>query len=355
MSKRRIKLSEFHVLKRELGFLENMGVLEADKKKEIEGLYEADRVSFTKTLLYVGSVLIGIGVLSFVASNWAEIEKLTKFLLIIGLFIACNFTGLRMEKSFPKTAKSFYYLGVIVFGAGIFLVGQMFHFGGDFQDAFLWWSVGILPLAWVLRDKWILLGSSILILIYMTDESILSGQMIPYWILFWIAILYFLNDKIGFSQATGLTNGFLSLAFIASILNFSLDGIANNEYIYGLVYLMIGLGLVHMSGKFHEIYVILGYFIHGGAALLLSFERNWPVEWIFLPFSIFYLVYLLYQINKGSLLSIVILCMMIFRFYLDYTFGFLPKSLVFIIGGLLLLAFGFYFEKQRKKGSDRLV
>ncbi|SEM97003.1 Uncharacterized membrane protein [Mesobacillus persicus] len=355
MSKRRIKLSEWQLLKREMKFLEETGVLDPGKTKEIEGLYEEERVSFTKTLLYVGSVLIGIGVLSFVASNWSEIGKLTKFLLIIGLFIACNFTGLRMEKSFPKTAKSLYYLGVIVFGAGIFLVGQMFHFGGDFQDAFLWWSLGILPLAWVLRDKWILLGSSILILIYMTDESIISGQMVPYWILFWIAILYFLNDKIGFSQATGVANSLLSLAFIASILKFSLDGIANNEYIYGLIYFVIGLGLVQMSGKVREIHVILGYFIHGGAALLLSFEESWPVGWIFLVFSILYLIYLLYQINKGSLLSIVILCLMIFRFYLDYTFDFLPKSLVFIIGGLLLLTFGIYFERQRKKGGNRLV
>jgi len=348
MSKRRVKYGELQFLKKELQFLETMGIIEAGKSKEIDHYYEAEQISFTKTLLYVGSVLIGIGVLSFVASNWAEIGKLSKFLLIIGLFVGSMFTGYRMESKFPKTAKSFYYLGVIVFGAGIFLVGQMFHFGGDFQDAFLWWSLGILPLAYVLHDKWILLGSAVFILIYMTDGSIFSGQMIPFWILLWIIIIHYLNNRNGFSSATGLVNGFLQLAFIASVLNFFLHGVDNVEYIYGLCFFAIGMTLTNMKEKFREIYVLLGYLVHGAAGLLLSFSDSWPNEWMYIPFSILYLLYLLILIKRGSLFSIILLCIMIFRFYLDYTFDFLPKSLVFIIGGILLLGFGFYFEKQRK-------
>jgi uncharacterized membrane protein len=355
MSKRRVKYSELRFLKRELQYLEKTGVIDASKIKEINHIYEAEQISFTKTLLYVGSVLIGIGVLSFVASNWAEIGKLTKFLLILGLFIGSMFTGYRMERNFPRTAKSFYYLGVIVFGSGIFLVGQMFHFGGEFQDAFLWWSLGILPLAFVLRDKWILLASSLFILFYMTDGLIFSGQIIPFWILLWIIAIHYLNNRIGFSTAVGLTNGLLQLAFIASILTFFLKGLADVAYIYGLCYFAIGIMLTNSKEKLREVYVMLGYLVHGAAALLLSFPDSWPNEWIYLPFSILYLSYLLLLIKRGSLFSIIILCIMIFRFYLDYTFDFLPKSLVFIIGGILLLGFGFYFEKQRKKGRGNHV
>jgi uncharacterized membrane protein len=357
MSKRKIKADELQVLKREFQYLEDKGVLPTGKTKDIEGHYEISKVSFTKTLLYVGSILIGAGILSFVASNWAEIGKLVKFLFILGLFVGCYFTGFQLEKNFPKTAKSFYYLGAIVFGAGIFLIGQMYHFGGDFQDAFLWWSLGILPLAWVLKDKWILLGAALLILIYMTDQPILSGQMIPFWVLFWIAAIYFLNESIGFSRTTAFAFGLLQLALLASVVHFVLDGLTETVYIFGIIYLVIGIILVHLQSKIKEIYVLLGYLVQGGAALLLSFEENWPVEleWVHIPFSISYLLYLLFLIKRGSLFSIVILCVTIFRFYLDYTFGFLPKSLVFIIGGVLLLGFGFYFEKQRKKGEDTYV
>ncbi|MCM3585611.1 DUF2157 domain-containing protein [Mesobacillus maritimus] len=352
MSKRKVTAADWRVIKRELEFMKTNGVLEVDKINEIERIYEPKRVSFTKTLLYVGAILIGVGILSFVASNWAEIGKLTKFLMIIGLFIACFFTGYKMESTLPKTAKSFYYLGAIVFGAGIFLVGQMFHFGGDFQDAFLWWSLGIMPLAWVIRDKRLLLGAGILILVSMTDATIFNGEVIPYWILLWIVSIWWLNNKIGFSAPNGFIHGLLQLAFIASILNYFLHDVQDTEYIYGLVFLLIGMGLVLMEGKIRDIYVSLGFLVHGVAALLLSLEETWPNEWVYLPFSFLYVVYLFYYIKKGSLFSIVLLCMMIFRFYLDYTFAFLPKSLVFIIGGIILLGFGFYFEKQRKKGRN---
>lgn len=352
LAKRIVKQNELNFLKQELRFLEETEVLPGGKAKEIEKLYEVQRLSFTKTLLYVGSILIGAGVLSFIASNWDEIGKTVKFLFIIGLFIACNLAGFKMEKNYPKTSKGLYYLGVIVFGAGIFLVEQMFHLGQSFQAAFLWWSLGILPLAWVLRDKWILLAASLFALVYLADEQYLQGVSIPFWILLWIAAIYFLNEKIRYSKAIGFVTGLLALVFIGSVISFFINQYENYDdpYVYGLIYLVIGIALVFSKGKIRDIYVVLGYLVHGSAALLLSFGENWPIDWMYIPFSLLYLLFILYLIKRGSLLSIIILCVMIFRFYLDISFDFLPKSLVFIIGGFLLLGFGFYFEKQRKKG-----
>jgi uncharacterized membrane protein len=353
LAKRIVKQNELSFLKQELKYLEDSEILPAGKAKEIEAVYEVQKISFTKTLLYVGTILIGAGVLSFIASNWDEIGKTVKFLLIIALFGACTLTGYKLEKNFPKTSKSLYYLGCLVFGAGIFLVEQMFHFGTHSQNAFLWWSLGILPMAWVLRDKWILLASSLFVLKYMLDGQYLQGVNIPYWTLLWIAAIYILNEKIGFSRMIGFVTGLLSLAFIGTIISYFINGSDYDDfaYVYGIIYLIIGVTLVLSKGKIKDIYVVLGYLVHGATALLLSLEDSWPLEWIYIPFSILYLVYVLYLINRGSLLSIIILCVMIFRFYLDLSFEFLPKSFVFIIGGFLLLGFGFYFEKQRKKGA----
>lgn len=352
MTSRTIKKHELEILNRELHYLEESGILLGSKVQEIQETYQVEeRLSFTKTLLYVGSILIGAGILSFIASNWGDIGKLAKFIFIIVMFLGCNFAGLRMEKPYPKTSKSFYYLGVLVFGAGIFLVRQMFHFGGDFQTAFLWWSLGILPLAWVFRDQWILLLASLFAFFSLIEDSFLQGQSIPYWILLWIAAIYVLNEKIGFSKATGFVAGLLPLIFIGIVFNYITEGHDDYLYVLGLIYFAIGIFIALSRKKIREIYVIVGYLVHGGAALMLSFEDAWPVDWINIPFSILYLLFVLYLIKKGSLLSILILCAMIFRFYLDLSFEFLPKSLVFIIGGLLLLGFGFYFEKQRKRGG----
>ncbi len=350
LTKRIIRKSDLEVLDRELHFLEESEMIPAGKSNEILELYEVQRLSFTKTLLYVGSILIGAGILSFIASNWEEIGKTAKFLLILAIFIGCNVAAFRMEKNYPKTSTSIFYLGVLVFGAGIFLIEQMFHLGVSFREAFLWWSLGILPLSWVLRDKWILLAAAIFLFFNITDDPYLSGQTIPFWTLLWIVAIYRINEKIGFLKATGFVSGVLLLAFLATVFSFFID-FEQHPYIFGLIYLMFGIGLTLVKGKVRDIYVVLGHLVHGTSALVLSFESNWPVDWIYIPFSILYLLFLLFLIKRGSLLSIIILCVMIFRFYLDFSFDFLPKSFVFIIGGLLLLGFGFYFEKQRKKGG----
>jgi uncharacterized membrane protein len=273
MAKRIIKQHELKFLKRELKFLGDSEILPAGKENEIDEIYEVQKLSFTKTLLYVGSILIGAGVLSFIASNWDEIGKTVKLLLIIAIFLASNLTGYKMEKNYPKTSRSLYYLGVLVFGAGIFLIEQMFHLGTNSQNAFLWWSLGILPLAWVLRDKWILLASSLFVLKYLLDGQYLQGVNIPYWTLLWIAAIYIFNEKIGFSKVTGFITGLVSLAFIGTVVSFILNrsGYTDFPYVYGLIYLVIGVALVHSKGKVRDIYVVLGYLLHGAAALLLSF------------------------------------------------------------------------------------
>lgn len=354
MAKRAIKKHEFQILKRELQHLEKTQVLTPEKSIEIQDLYEEEKkLSFTITLLYVGSILIGAGILSFVASNWAEMGKLFKFVFILALYMGCLLSGFFMERNYPKTARSLYYLGGIVFGAGIFLIGQMFHLGGNFHSAFYWWALGILPLAWVLKDKWILLAASIFMVIYMSDGAFINGgDMINFWVILWLIAIYVVNDQIGFSRVTGFVLGILQLQFVWTVLTHLTDGIFEHEYVYGLVYLAIGIILIFFQGKIREVYVLLGHLVHCGAALLLSFDGSWPIDWIYIPFSILYLVFVLFLIKKGSLLNIIILCVMIFRFYIDLSLVFLDKSIVFILGGLILLAFGFYFEKQRKKGGS---
>jgi uncharacterized membrane protein len=354
MAKRKIKKHEFMFLRQELRHLEESNIITTDKSKEIQEFYEVEKgLSFTKTLLYVGSILVGAGILSFVASNWDEIGKLSKFIFIIGLFVACNVTGYLLEKNYPKTSKSFFYLGVAVFGAGIFLIGQMFHLGGNFQSAFYWWSLGILPLAWALKDRWVLLASAIFLVIYMGDGAFTTGDMINFWVILWIAAIYLLNKQIGFFNVTGFVVGILGLQFIWTILRFFIEPLIDYEFVYGLVFLAIGLGFVFFQDKLEDVYVLFGNLVHCGAALLLSFEGSWPIDWMYIPFSILYVLFVLYMIKKGSLLNILILCVMILRFYIDISLDFLDKSIVFIIGGLILLGFGFYFEKQRKRGVSR--
>ena len=162
---------------------------------------------------------------------------------------------------------------MLVFGAGIFLVGQMFHLGGDFQSAFYWWSLGIMPLAWVLKDKWILLSAAFFMLIYMGDGSYFHGEIINFWVILWIAAIYYLNNTIGFSNITGFVTGLLQLQFIWIVLTYFTEGMTDIEYMYGLIYLAIGIGIVFLQEKIREVYVFLGHLVHCGAAICIILSR----------------------------------------------------------------------------------
>lgn len=354
MEKKTLKKQNYQFLMNECQYLKEQHILSEEDVQTIESHYEIkESVSFTKVLLYFGSILIGIGVLTFIASNWSEIGKTVKFLLIMGLYASCIAAGYKLTKAYPKTARSFYYLSLFVFGAGIFLIGQMFHFGGQFQQAFLWWSLGIIPLSFALKDKWILFLSSVFLFVYLSHEPILTGEVIPYGAIFCILAVCVLNHKIGYSRLTAFSISVTALLLMGNILMFFMGHDEETWITYLFIYLAIGTGLVFFPYKRHSsVYVFLGHLVHGLSALFLTFEEPWSLDDANVIFAILYLIFNLYLIKKGSLVSIVILCVMIFRFYLDIGFNFLPKSLVFIIGGLILLTFGFFFEKQRKKGGD---
>ena len=71
-----------------------------------------------------------------------------------------------MEDSYPRTSRSFYYIGVFVFGAGIFLIGQMFNLSEGIYADFFMWGLGVLPLAYYLKDKLISAAVALFFIIY---------------------------------------------------------------------------------------------------------------------------------------------------------------------------------------------
>jgi uncharacterized membrane protein len=52
---------------------------------------------------------------------------------------------------FVKTGNALILLGAIIYGAGIFLIGQIFHTRSNWPDGFILWMLGVLPLAFAVR------------------------------------------------------------------------------------------------------------------------------------------------------------------------------------------------------------
>lgn len=97
-------------------------------------------------IVYLGALLIGVGIFSFVASNWNGIDKIAKVLIIIAAMIGAYAGGyfVKEKRHLDKTGEAAYLLGNIIYGAGIFLIAQMFHIQADWPDGFILWMIGSL-------------------------------------------------------------------------------------------------------------------------------------------------------------------------------------------------------------------
>jgi uncharacterized membrane protein len=355
MQKRVLTKSQFNFLEEELEYCKKSNLITLDQKNEILDHYSMRGLNFVKVILTIGCVLIGLGVLSFIASNWDAMSKIIKFLVIIAAYIGVNITSYKLQESYPKTSRSLLYLGASIYGAGIFLVGQTFNYGGNFTDAFFLWGTGILPLAFLFKDRIIFIFAHILFLVYINGSFQFNDM--SYWILLILPVVYYINIHLYNSKIGTLFNNLLLLNTIGYFLEkFNLDGL-----FVTFVFLGIGILMSYIPIRINrDIFKLVGGLTFGIAGLFLTSHYVWDNFSVFgdgtaisIIFSVVFIIYLLLQTRKGNLISLVFICATIFRYYFDTFFDFMPKSIFFLCGGLILLAFGIYFERARnKRGGD---
>ena len=354
MERKQISKKQLFFFTEEINYQKENGILSEEQAENILDMYEArEAISFVKILLALGALLIGLGILSFVAGNWAVLGKGIKFFLLLFLLVLTNISAIKLENNYTKTARSLTYVGIFIYGASIFLVGQMFNFGGHFTSAFLLWAVGIVPIAIFYKDKLIYIFIHILMIVYLNGFINMNGM--PWLIIIIVAALYYGKRYFESSQLIVFFNNLILLNAIGFFV-FKWQHFRGVSYI---ILFAIGLAMYFIQVKENkQIFKIQGVITFGVFALFLTSRESWD----FLKggvqlaasivFTIVYLGFLLSILRKSSLTALVFFCLTIFRFYFDTMYDFLPKSMFFIIGGLLLLGFGFYFERMiRVKGG----
>jgi uncharacterized membrane protein len=101
----------------------------------------------------IGAVVIGLGVILLLAYNWQAIPKFGKLGLIFGALLAAHAGGLRLLQAADwrrQLGEALSILGTMLFGAGIWLVAQVYHIDEHYPNGFLLWGLGALALAWAL-------------------------------------------------------------------------------------------------------------------------------------------------------------------------------------------------------------
>ena len=103
----------------------------------------------------IGAVLLGIGVVLFVASNWQALTRLTKVFVLVGGTFGVSYIGYVFaygRQNLPKVGAALLFLGSLLFGATIFLLGQIYQIEANTHTLVLVWLAGILPLVYVLHS-----------------------------------------------------------------------------------------------------------------------------------------------------------------------------------------------------------
>jgi uncharacterized membrane protein len=116
---------------------------------------EQRRARLAHMLGILGGLVAGFGVILFFAANWSDIPRPLRVLLLLGgvvAFFAAGFVLKEVRGTHPNIAHAFIFLGTVLFGASVFLVGQMYHVNAHDPLGFLFWAIGALAMAAVVRS-----------------------------------------------------------------------------------------------------------------------------------------------------------------------------------------------------------
>jgi Predicted membrane protein (DUF2157) len=108
----------------------------------------------SRVVLGAAALLIAAGVFSFVAANWERMPREMRLGLITALMVVANVCGwyFRARTDRRNTGDALLAVGTLVYGAGIFLVAQMFHVRANWPDGFMLWLIGAMAMAAALRS-----------------------------------------------------------------------------------------------------------------------------------------------------------------------------------------------------------
>ena len=133
------------------------GLLDRDAAARIRA-WESDRPAGSSPrwpawlALGLGGLLLGAGILLFVAAHWDGLGPAQRFLLVLvvvgGLHLAGAFTADRS----PGLSATLHACGTVSLGGGIFLSGQIFHLQEHWPGGLLLWAIGAWIGWWLLRQ-----------------------------------------------------------------------------------------------------------------------------------------------------------------------------------------------------------
>jgi uncharacterized membrane protein len=222
-----------HQLRQEVMQWQAEGLIDEELYAELANRYQfadlADsaRNRFVAILIGLGSVLLGLAAITFVAANWQVLTKPTKVVLLMSLFAGVNAAGFYLWRPPTRSWKARLGKGLLLFASSILgsnfaLMSQIFHQNNPIYQLFLIWGLGVLAMAYSLR---------------LTSLGLLA--LILTWIGYVSGIMNFLIPR----EVSGLQLAIAHMPLLVSVLGIPLAYWCRSRWIFGLSAVLIVVSL----------------------------------------------------------------------------------------------------------------
>ncbi|SEH96622.1 Uncharacterized membrane protein [Halobacillus karajensis] len=351
-------------------------------------------------LLTFAALFIGLGFLTFVASNWSYLTDFGRMAILIFSMTAFYLAGdwVYRRKS-NRVGISLILVAFVIFGSSIFLVGQMYHYTSFSAFPFFLWSLVGLGLLFLFKDAsffyatlivvtigqfysgivyqhfhiwlgllffiglgWVVVKSrhipqlSAFAISYVVHAIILvfSEGMPYYWLIVLFLLLYVVEDffiksgSLRVFKTLSMLSVFLMLIFQVFFLGNEYVGELTESSLYfflawAVLFVFSVVRLAMSSTNYYWIDLLLfvpvfRFEFGDGLSLLILFL-----------YALFWLISGYHQevsrwVNKGTIAFLLTT----FIAYFQLAWDFMDRSLFFFIGGVLLFALSYFLEKKRR-------
>lgn len=348
----------------------------------------------------IGAILLGIGAILFVASNWGEIPDLIKVCMLLGSTFGAYYLGYLFKydkQNLPKVGTSLFFLGALLFGASIFLIAQIYHINANAHSLVLIWLIGVLPLIYAFKSEPIAALSSLLFYVWIGlfifrsgdfDEDILFSFPIIYlsagMLLFSIGGLHYLKPELKKIAKIFRLAGVKVAMFSLFLLTFDLFSgdfdsywFSNSRALENMSsQLTIGIVLFCVLSV---IGLVINLFFNPSQSKTNTHENGtalgilaFTLIFFFFPAesSVYTLLYNLlfagltgfliftgYQKSEIQIVNMGIFWLSVFIFakYFDFFWGLMDRSIFFLVGGLILVLGGIAMERKRRQIKENFT
>jgi uncharacterized membrane protein len=189
------------------------GLITPEQQQRLLARYPADDHSVA-LLPLLGALLLGLGVLSYVAANWQSLPELLRLVLLLVALLGAYGGGLyALRRGQEPLGIGLLGLGLLTFGGSVILVGKMYHLVSYDARALLLWGAAGVALVWLTRSSFLFL----LTLLILCGAQGYSADQFGVYSYVALALLALGLGSYWLRQPSRLTGWALALAWLAQM------------------------------------------------------------------------------------------------------------------------------------------